>query len=186
MDIARFHVKAMFHNSVFSVEKYLAIDNSAYICYEWSRLETPTSEMLRTEIGFERDVNRLYRLFSTVTRFTTFWNLTENTPYDYFIKVIGLSRYYYYRFAQFNLRSQYTELEGLVDLDEELALFSVMPIVEDYDDNVANPFKNMISRHSVCVDAELLAFQRSEDAIKHREINDMNIKFVKPDYNVLS
>lgn len=186
MDIARFHVKAMFHNSVFSTEKYLAIENSAYICYEWARLETPTSEMARTEIGFKRDVDRLYRLFSTVTCFTTFWNLTENTPYDYFIKVIGLSRYYYDRFAQFNLRSQYTELSSLVDLDEELALFSVMPVIEDHDDNAADPFKNMISRHSVCVDAELLAFQRSEDAIKHREINDMNIKFVKPDYNVLS
>lgn len=185
MDVARFHIKAMFHNSVFSVDKYLAIDNSAYICYEWARLETPTSEVARTEIGFKRDVERLYRLFSTVTCFTTFWNLTENTSYDYFIKVIELSRYYYYRFAQFNLRSQYTELASLVDLDEELALFSVMPVVEDHDDNVVNPFKGMISRHSVCVDAEALAFRRSEDAIKHREINDMNIKFVKPDYYVL-
>lgn len=183
MGAARYLVEALFYHSYpLSVEKYFSIKNDLYVCFNYARLECIVSPCRNAKM-FDRDVGRLYRLFLTVCRFTKFWNLTRNTPYSFFIRVIDLSRYYYSRFAAYNLRSQYLELSSLVDLDEDLALFSVMPIVEDgscFD----KPFERLIASHPVVQEALSLAKQRSDERVKHREINDLNIEFVRPDYNV--
>ena len=183
MDAARQVIKAFFyHSHPLSVEKYFSIENDLYVCLNYARIECIVSPC-RYDKMFDRDVGRLYRLFLTVYRFTKFWNLTRNTPYNFFIRVLDLSRYYYSRFAAYNLRSQYLELSSLVDLDEDLALFSVMPVVEDgsfFD----KPFERLIESHPVVQEALSRAKQYSDERVKHREINDLNIEFVRPGYHV--
>lgn len=183
MDAARQLIGALFyHSHPLSVENYFSIRNDLYVCFNYARIECIVSPC-RDNKMFDRDVGRLYRLFLTVHRFTKFWNLTRNTPYDYFIRVIDLSRYYYSRFAAYNLRSQYLELSSLVDLDEDLALFSVMPIVEDGSFS-SKPFESLIESHSVVQEALFRAKRYSDERVKHREINDLNIEFVRSDYYV--
>ena len=183
MDAARQLIKSLFyHSHPLSVEKYFSIENDLYVCFNYARIECIVSPCRDAKM-FDRDVGRLYRLFLTVHRFTEFWNLTRNTPYNFFIRVIDLSRYYYSRFAAYNLRSQYLELSSLVDLDEDLALFSVMPIVEDgsfFD----KPFECLVKSHPVVQEALSFAKQYSDKRVKHREINDLNIEFVRPDHYV--
>lgn len=179
LDAARQHIRALFHRGPRDVDKYLSIENNLYTCLYYARVECPTTHM-RSKIMFERDTMRLYRLFLTVSRFFEFWNLTDNTSYDYFIRVIELSQYYYSCFNAYNLRSQYVELSSLVDLDEELSMFAVMPIVED-GSHVCKPFERLVESHSIVKDALNLAKKRSDDRVKHRDINDLNIEFVTPD-----
>lgn len=180
MDAARQHIRSVFyHKHPYSVEKYLSIENNLYVCFNYARIECITSHY-RDNKMFDRDVNRLYRLFLTVCRFTEFWNLTGNTPYNFFIRVIDLSRYYYSRFAAYNLRAQYLELSSLVDLDEELSLFSVMPITED-GSLAGKPFDRLIESHPIVKDALFVAKKYSDERVKHREINDLNIEFVRSD-----
>ena len=179
MDAARQHIKALFyHHHPRGIEEYLSIENNLYVCLNYARIECVTSHY-RDNKMFDRDVGRLYRLFLTVCRFTTFWSLDRNTSYERFIQVIDLSRYYYSRFAAYNLRSQYTELSSLVDLDEDLSLFSVMPIVED-GSSIDKPFERLIESHPIVKDALSYAKNYSDTRVKHREINDLNIEFVKP------
>lgn len=180
MDAARQHIKCLFyHQYPHSVEKYLSIENNLYVCFNYARIECITSHY-RDDKMFDRDVDRLYRLFLTVHRFISFWNLDRNTPYERFIQIIDLSRHYYSRFAAYNLRFQYTELSSLVDLDEDLSLFSVMPIVED-GSSADKPFERLVESHPIVKDALALAKSRSDERVKHREINDLNIEFVRPD-----
>lgn len=183
MDAARQLIEALFyHSRPLCIEKYFSIKNDLYVCFNYARIECIVSHC-RDNKMFDRDVGRLYRLFLTVCRFTKFWNLTRNTPYNFFIRVIDLSRYYYSCFAAYNLRSQYLELSSLVDLDEDLALFSVLPIVEDGGFS-SKPFECLIESHSIVQEALSLAKQYSDERVKHREINDLNIEFVRPGYYV--
>ena len=180
MDAARQHIKILFyHQHPYSVEKYLSIENNLYVCLNYARIECVTSHY-RDNIMFDRDVNRLYRLFLTVYRFIAFWNLDKDTSYDRFIQIIDLSRYYYSRFAAYNLRSQYVELSSLVDLDEDLSLFCVMPVVED-GSSADKPFERLVESRPIVKDALAYAKSYSDSRVKHREINDLNIEFVKPD-----
>lgn len=176
---ARLLVNSIHHSYPKKVSEYLSIKNDLYDCYLYARLESITTH-LRDFKMFDRDVNRLYRLFLTVCRFAEFWNLTRNTSYDFFIRVINLSRHYYSRFAAYNLRAQYLELSSLIDLDEELSLFSVMPIIKD-NGSLDNPFERLIESHPIIKEALSVAKAYSDSRVKHREINDMNIEFVRPD-----
>lgn len=179
VDAARQHIEHLFyHHYPFSVERYLSIENTLYTCLYYARIECITSRY-RDNRMLERDVNRLYRLFLTVYRFVSFWNLDRDTPYERYIQVIDFSKYYYSCFAAYNLRSQYTELSSLVDLDEDLSLFAVMPVVED-GSSADKPFERLIESHSIVKDALSCAKSYSDMRVKHREINDLNIEFVNP------
>lgn len=180
MAAARWHIEHLFyHHYPYSVEKYLSIENNLYVCLNYARIECITSHY-RDKNMLKSDICRLYRLFRTVGHFITFWDIDENTSYERFIKIIDISRYYYSRFAAYNLRSQYTELSSLVDLDEELSLFSVMPVTED-GSSVDKPFERLVESHSIVREALSVAKKHSDERVKHREINDLNIEFVRSD-----
>ena len=68
-DAARQHIKSLFyHHHPLGVEKYLSIENNLYVCLNYARVECVTSHYRDNEM-FDRDVDRLYRLFLTVRYF---------------------------------------------------------------------------------------------------------------------
>ena len=113
-----------------SVEDFLSIENQLYTCYYYARLESPTTDV-RSDNLFDSDCMRLYRFFSCVGKFISFWNITPSSSYEYIYRTVDLSKYYYSRLSYYMLRSQYTDLVGLVDLDEELVDFLIAPVIED-------------------------------------------------------
>lgn len=167
-----------------SVEDFLSIENQLYTCYYYARLESPTSD-IRSDDLFDRDCMRLYRFFSCVGKFISFWNITLSSSYEYICRTVDLSKWYYSRLSYHMLRSQYTDLVGLVDLDEELVDFLIAPIVEDVpsSDGISvleyhPPFEFLVKSHPILTLAQAKAKKICDDRVKHREINDKNLKYV--------
>ena len=75
MDVCRLHLRSIYSMSSRSVEDFLSIENQLYTCYYYARLESPTTD-IRSDDLFDSDCMRLYRFFSCVGKFISFWNTT--------------------------------------------------------------------------------------------------------------
>lgn len=184
MDVCRFHLRSIYSMSSRSVEDFLSIENQLYTCYYYARLESPTTDV-RSDNLFDSDCMRLYRFFSCVGKFLSFWNITPSSSYEYIYRTVDLSKWYYSRLSYYMLRSQYTELVGLVDLDEELVDFLIAPVTEDVpsSDGISAleyrpPFKSLVESHPILSLAQAKAKRDCDNRVKHREINDRNLKYV--------
>lgn len=184
MDVCRYHIRSIFSMSSFSIENFLSIENQLYTCYYYARLESPTTDV-RSDDLFDSDCMRLYRFFSCVSKFISFWNITPSSTYEYIYRTIDLSKWYYSRLSYALLRSQYTDLLGLVDLDEELVDFLIAPVTEDVpsSDGISAleyrpPFESLVESHPILTLAQSRAKKICNDRVKHREINDKNLKYV--------
>ena len=184
MDVCRLHLRSIYSMSSRSVEDFLSIENQLYTCYYYARLESPTTD-IRSDTLFDSDCMRLYRLFSCVGKFLSFWNITPSPSYEYIYRTVDLSKWYYSRLSYYMLRSQYTDLVGLVDLDEELVDFLISPVTEDTpsSDGISAleyhpPFESLVKSHSILSLAQTKAKRDCDNRVKHREINDRNLKYV--------
>ena len=184
MDVCRLHLRSIFSMSPRSTEDFLSIENQLYTCYYYARLESPTTD-IRSDNLFDSDCMRLYRFFSSVGKFISFWNITPGSTYEYIRRTVDISKHYYSRLSYTLLRSQYTELTGLVDLDEELVDFLIAPITEDLpsSDGISAleyhpPFATLVNSHPILSLAQAKAKLDCDNRVKHREINDRNLKYV--------
>lgn len=184
MDVCRLHLRSIYSMSSRSVEDFLSIENQLYTCYYYARLESPTTDV-RSDALFDSDCMRLYRFFSCVAKFISFWNITPGSTYEYVRRAVDISKHYYARLSYTLLRSQYTELTGLVDLDEELVNFLIAPVTEDVSssDGVSAlehhpPFDSLVKSHPILSLAQAKAKRDCDNRVKHREINDRNLKYV--------
>nr|DAQ14526.1 MAG TPA: Replication associated protein [Microviridae sp.] len=184
MDVCRLHLRSIYSMSSRSVEDFLSIENQLYTCYYYARLESPTTDV-RSDALFDSDCMRLYRFFSCVGKFISFWNITPSSSYEYIYRTVDLSKWYYSRLSYYMLRSQYTDLVGLVDLDEELVDFLIAPVTEDVpsSDGISAleyhpPFESLVKSHPILTLAQARAKKICDDRVKHRDINDRNLKYV--------
>jgi len=184
MDVCRYHVRSIFSMSSFSVDSFLSIENQLYTCYYYARLESPTTD-IRSDALFDSDCMRLYRLFSCVGKFISFWDITPSSPYEYIRRTVDISKHYYVRLSYTLLRSQYTDLVGLVGLDEDLVDFLIAPVTEDVPSSDGTsvleyhpPFDSLVKSHPILSLAQAKAKRDCDNRVKHREINDRNLKYV--------
>lgn len=184
MDVCRLHLRSIYSMSSRSVEDFLNIENQLYTCYYYARLESPATD-IRSDALFDSDCMRLYRFFSCVGKFISFWNITPSSSYEYIYRTVDLSKWYYSRLSYTLLRSQYTELTGLVDLDEDLVDFLIAPVTEYVSllDGISAleyhpPFESLVESHPILVLAQARAKRICDDRVKHRDINDRNLKYV--------
>lgn len=184
MDVCRLHLRSIYSMSSRSVEDFLSIENQLYTCYYYARLESPTTDV-RSDALFDSDCMRLYRFFSCVGKFISFWNITPSSTYEYIRRTVDISKHYYARLSYTLLRSQYVDLTGLVDLDEDLVDFLIAPVTEDVpsSDGISAleyhpPFDSLVKSHPILSLAQAKAKTDCDNRVKHRDLNDRNLKYV--------
>lgn len=184
IDVCRLHLRSIYSMASRSVEDFLSIKNQLYTCYYYARLESPTTD-IRSDDLFDSDCMRLYRLFSCVGKFISFWDITPSSTYEYIRRTVDISKHYYSRLSYTLLCSQYTDLTGLVDLDEDLVDFLIAPVTEDVSssDGISvleyrPPFNSLVKSHPILSLAQAKAKRDCDNRVKHREINDRNLKYV--------
>lgn len=132
----------------------------------YARVNPLDRVFLSTVDGIESAAYSVYRLILQCERFYQFWRLDKM---DYFqsIRVLDISREY---FSTMTKNYLHERLSFLQDCPEDVIDYYLHP-TEFFADNLP---VHLVSR------IDEIAHDRCRRAIKHREINDLNIKYVQP------
>lgn len=182
MSFACFLLNSILHQTPISLKKFLDIECDVGVLYYYSRLESPSSHM-RSDVLIKRDKLRLYQLFMAYERFVNFWHISKDTSYHSLVHILDISRHYYATLSYMALTKALNFLSYIDEMDDDLYNFFMHPVTDDNPDKlVYNPsFGKLVSTHGFLLNAQNLAKNRCTKAIKHREINDLNIKFLRHD-----
>ena len=149
-----------------TVDSLFKHDSTLLSLLYYARVDYLNPLIYATADSMESAACSIYRLVLQCERFFNFWHLDK---LDYFtsIRVMDLSRHYFSTMTKNYLRER---LQFLQDCPEDIADYYLHPM-EFFADNL--PVR-LVSR------MDEVSHSRCRDAIKHRDINDLNIKYVKP------
>lgn len=149
-----------------TVDSLVKHDSTLLSLLYYARVDYLNPLIYATADSMESAACSIYRLVLQCERFFRFWRLDK---LDYFtsIRVMDLSRHYFSTMTKNYLRER---LQFLQDCPEDIADYYLHP-TEFFADNL--PVR-LVSR------MDEISHSRCRNAIKHRDINDLNIKYVKP------
>lgn len=148
-------------------EEFLSLSSNLFTVLYYARVN-PTADIqeYKNPDKDEAMAHSIYRLLLYTMRFIRFWNI-DKMPYHDGIRLLDMCREYYRLLDYRCLRQRFQFLE---QCEEDLLDFYLHP-TEYVADHLSRSVVSGINQYSL---------ERHQKAIKHREINDLNIKYVKP------
>lgn len=148
-------------------EEFLSLSSNLFTVLYYARVN-PTADIqeYKNPDKDEAMAHSIYRLLLYTMRFIRFWKI-DKMPYHDGIRLLDMCREYYRLLDYRCLRQRFQFLE---QCEEDLLDFYLHP-TEYVADHLPRSVVSGINQYSL---------ERHQKAIKHREINDLNIKYVKP------
>ena len=148
-------------------EEFLSLSSNLFTVLYYARVN-PTADIqeYKNPDKDEAMAHSIYRLLLYTMRFIRFWKIDKMSYHDG-IRLLDMCREYYRLLDYRCLRQRFQFLE---QCEEDLLDFYLHP-TEYVADHLPRSVVSGINQYSL---------ERHQKAIKHREINDLNIKYVKP------
>lgn len=164
---ARFIVKTCKSFRYMKREKFLSLSSHLFTVLYYARVN-PTNDIqeYKNPDQDEAIAQSIYRLLLYTMRFVRFWKI-DKMSYHEGIRLLDMCREYYRLLDYKYLRQKFQFLE---QCEEDLLDFYLHP-TEHFADHLPRTIVSGINQYSL---------ERHQKAIKHREVNDLNIKYVKP------
>lgn len=164
---ARFIVKTCKSFRYIKTEKFINLPSNISTVLYYARVDLTREIQEYSNPDWDEAMSQsIYRLFLYTMRFVRFWEI-DKMPYYEGICLLDMCRKYYSLLDYNYLRQRFQFLE---QCKEDIFDFYLHPM-EDFANHLPSDIVAGINQYS---------FVRHQAAIKHREINDLNIKYVKP------
>ena len=164
---ARLIVKTCKSFRYIKTEKFINLPSNISTVLYYARVDlTREIQNYKNSDWDEAMSQSLYRLFLYTMRFVRFWKI-DKMPYHEGIRLLDMCRKYYSLLDYRYLRQRFQFLE---QCEEDIFDFYMHP-TENFSDHLPS---------SVVLGINQYSRERHQAAIKHREVNDLNIKYVKP------
>lgn len=164
---ARFIVKTCKSFRYIKREKFFSLPSNISTVLYYARVDlTKEIQNYKNPDWDEAMSQSLYRLFLYTMRFVRFWKI-DKMSYHEGIRLLDMCCKYYSLLDYRYLRQRFQFLE---QCQEDIYDFYMHP-TENFSDHLPS---------SVVLGINQYARERHQAAIKHREVNDLNIKYVKP------
>lgn len=164
---ARFIVKACKSFRYQKREKLLSLPSCLVTLLYYSRVDlTKDIQDYKNPDVDEAMAQSIYRVILYTMRFERFWKISKMS-YHEGIRLLDMCREYYRLLDYQYLRQRFQFLE---QCEEDLLDFYMHP-TENFADHLPRTIVTGINQYSL---------ERYQKAIKHREVNDLNIQYVKP------